>query len=262
LQHVLRELERLGYDATAGVFSAREVGAPHKRKRVFILGCRADLGTSGRAIVSGLLERWGNVEYTESRYRPRWRVPELERFQVQAREPSTAPETVGDTESRKDRQRGPRALDRAQPDKQRENGLSATASGRDRGAAYPAPRGGGATMGDTPRVQDTRREPRDRNRESAEAWFQILLSRDRGRYGYPAPRGRDQYSWEPPRVTREAQPAMGRDLDGTPDRMDYAELSRAMDNRTDELRMLGNGVVPDTAARAFRVLWGQLTNEQ
>ena len=38
LLHVLRELERVGHRATAGVFSATEVGAPHQRKRVFILG--------------------------------------------------------------------------------------------------------------------------------------------------------------------------------------------------------------------------------
>lgn len=38
LLHVLRELERVGYKATAGIFSASEVGAPHQRKRVFIMG--------------------------------------------------------------------------------------------------------------------------------------------------------------------------------------------------------------------------------
>jgi len=37
LLHVIRELERVGYHATAGVFSAAECGAPHQRKRVFIL---------------------------------------------------------------------------------------------------------------------------------------------------------------------------------------------------------------------------------
>jgi DNA (cytosine-5)-methyltransferase 1 len=37
LQYVLRELEGLGYRAEAGIFSASEVGAPHQRKRVFIL---------------------------------------------------------------------------------------------------------------------------------------------------------------------------------------------------------------------------------
>ena len=38
LQYVLSELESVGYRATAGVFSASEVGASHQRKRVFILG--------------------------------------------------------------------------------------------------------------------------------------------------------------------------------------------------------------------------------
>jgi len=44
LLHVLRELERVGYTATAGIFSAEEVGAPHRRKRVFILAKLPDAG--------------------------------------------------------------------------------------------------------------------------------------------------------------------------------------------------------------------------
>jgi hypothetical protein len=43
--------------------------------------------------------------------------------------------------------------------------------------------------------------------------------------------------------------------------MDYAELRVAGDNRTDELRLLGNGVVPHTAELAFRVLIQELANE-
>ena len=38
LKYVLQSLEAVGYRATAGVFSASEVGAPHQRKRVFIMG--------------------------------------------------------------------------------------------------------------------------------------------------------------------------------------------------------------------------------
>ena len=37
LLHVIRELERAGYRATWGIFSAAEVGATHQRRRVFIL---------------------------------------------------------------------------------------------------------------------------------------------------------------------------------------------------------------------------------
>jgi len=38
LHNVLSDLERLGYQATAGQFTAAEVGAPHQRKRWFIIG--------------------------------------------------------------------------------------------------------------------------------------------------------------------------------------------------------------------------------
>ena len=38
LHHVLSDLEGMGFRATAGQFSAKEVGAPHLRKRWFILG--------------------------------------------------------------------------------------------------------------------------------------------------------------------------------------------------------------------------------
>ena len=38
LHNVLSDLEAMGYRATAGQFSAQEVGAPHLRKRWFILG--------------------------------------------------------------------------------------------------------------------------------------------------------------------------------------------------------------------------------
>ena len=43
LRYVFEELEGLGYRAEAGIFSASEVGAPHQRKRVFILGISKEL---------------------------------------------------------------------------------------------------------------------------------------------------------------------------------------------------------------------------
>jgi len=48
LREVISDLESLGYKTTWGIFSAREVGAPHQRKRVYILadsnGVRCDRG--------------------------------------------------------------------------------------------------------------------------------------------------------------------------------------------------------------------------
>ena len=47
LRDVLGDLERLGYAATWGIFSAAEVGAPHQRKRIFILAHRCGTGLEG-----------------------------------------------------------------------------------------------------------------------------------------------------------------------------------------------------------------------
>ena len=71
------------------------------------------------------------------------------------------------------------------------------------------------------------------------------------------------------------EPEMGRDIDGTTYGVDIAELSGLChseleeirewmvkgDNRTDELRSCGNGVVPATAERAFRILMEELINK-
>jgi hypothetical protein len=75
---------------------------------------------------------------------------------------------------------------------------------------------------------------------------------------------------------REIIKPMGLHLDGAPDGLGVAELSGfsnqelaeirhwmvASDNRTDELRLLGNGVVPACAERAFRLLIGELADSQ
>jgi len=44
LSSVISDLEEMGYETTWGVFSAAEVGAPHQRKRVFILAHRISEG--------------------------------------------------------------------------------------------------------------------------------------------------------------------------------------------------------------------------
>ena len=61
LWKVLRDLERLGYQVAPGVFSAEEVGAPHLRKRVFIVGVLGDSKHStegiGRSPVESVWQR-------------------------------------------------------------------------------------------------------------------------------------------------------------------------------------------------------------
>ena len=150
LSDVIEDLAGMGYRTTWGIFSASEVGAPHQRKRVFILANR---------IGSRLEGFTGNGD------------------------DSNQPGRV----------------------KQEQNG-SACASG--------------------------------------------LCC-------WPSRPGEQQYGWEPPRVV-SSERSMGRDIDGSSGRMDYTELCITCDNRTDELRLLGNGVVPATAELAYRTLAREL----
>jgi len=48
ISEVLEDLENLGYRVEVGIFSAAEVGAPHQRKRVFILGDSVRQRAGGR----------------------------------------------------------------------------------------------------------------------------------------------------------------------------------------------------------------------
>jgi len=62
LREVIGDLEGAGYDATWGIFSAAEVGAPHQRKRVYIL---ADTISAGLQRYAGD----GNDSEEPGRYR-------------------------------------------------------------------------------------------------------------------------------------------------------------------------------------------------
>lgn len=57
---------------------------------------------------------------------------------------------------------------------------------------------------------------------------------------------------------RSTQSALGGNADGSAGGLDYAELCQSNDNRTDELRLLGNGVVPAVAELAFKTLLSDL----
>jgi DNA (cytosine-5)-methyltransferase 1 len=194
LREVIAELEGLGYRTTWGIFSAAEVGAPHQRKRVFIMAYRKGEG----------LERHDRL--FAGCGQSRWHTPE------QAR-----PACWSD-------------------------------SGRDAWQTRPGKLADSA--GDRLNGSLFDREEIEQGQGNAVA----------GSCAWPSRPGEQQFWWEPPRIAdiRQTESEVGGDADGPADWMDYAELCYASDNRTDELRMLGNGVVPATAAKAFETLMKEL----
>ena len=168
LLHVLRELERCGYAAESGLFSASEIGAPHQRKRVFIMGIRADLSDSFREHISAELAYTDN---TGSYHSSSCKVDKIRQETVKGWSELTQPQS---------------------------------------------------------------------SRCSYTRW--------------PAGRGREQHQWEPPRLKSK----VGRDFDGAASGLGADQLHITTDSRIDELRLLGNGIVPQTAERAFRLLWSKL----
>ena len=64
-REVARELQGMGYSVTAALVTAEEVGAPHKRERIFILAELADTDRSGRG-TEPRLEHQARPEVTTS----------------------------------------------------------------------------------------------------------------------------------------------------------------------------------------------------
>lgn len=72
LHNVLSDLEGLGYQPTAGQFTASEVGAPHQRKRWFIIGvCNTDCNSKPDGTINAEKPRVWKPELVNTN-NPRW----------------------------------------------------------------------------------------------------------------------------------------------------------------------------------------------
>lgn len=273
LSDVIEDLAGMGYRTTWGIFSASECGAPHQRKRVFILAISSSLGGAAglsrqiqrhegqsgepddgsgevmadakhRGFVAGRNDA-GQSEISESEHCSAW--PSRPGEQQYGWEPprvvaDTGSVTRGETRRQfqsnimeeegwnsKTTQFGTGSVDSEAVADSHRLDRSAQAEGweHDRQAGSA-----GEELGD---AGNTRWDDRDKSQQS------IQIS------GWRCGENNTNH-------TRQTQPPLGRDADGSAGGMDYAELCVSGDNRTDELRLLGNGVVPATAERAFRTL--------
>ncbi len=184
LWRVLSDLEEEGYRVATGIFSAEEVGAPHQRKRVFILGYSERAGQS-RSIMGQGKEQlrgagaWDGKELAN----PTSRQPR----QSQAR--NGGQDTSGGSEE--------------------ELGNSTKQGSQDCGIQGEVASESEATSGE--------------RCESSPPFEHAMSAHHGGATQWPARPGEEQYEWEEPRVT-EVIGKLGGATHGTQHRVDRLRL--------------------------------------
>ena len=308
LWRVLSDLEEDGYRCAWGIFSAEEVGAPHQRKRVFILAYRecegsqgwiyggqnkeresvdgysrcGGTGTHGRRdseqvgnttslrprggsencegeqseVLGERLESDGELAHPDRHGKERdepadgqgaWtqQSSEDELAHPASREPRQSQAWNGgeDIGGGSEEELGNSGIERCEQDsalrdKQQARGVEQVC--RDRGSEEE--------LGDT-----ASEGLEGRAGEGVQGGSEGLACADGGSATtqWPARPGEEQYEWEEPRVT-EAQSELVRTTARPRSGVD------PITNRVDRLRLLGNGVVPQTAELAWKTLWKEM----
>ena len=284
LSDVIEDLGRLGYRTTWGIFSASECGAPHQRKRVFILamannggeglqglwkccgsqGWQAQTGHAGGGC-SVWPSRPGQPQYG-------WEPPRV----VADTKLATGPMEI-DQREKSINQDGAdlrdkystissamadsHRIDRSAPAEGREHDRQVGSAGEDLGNAKSL-RSGESTdgFGQAASWADASSDEDLGDTEEQRCW---RLDDEQGKISGREARGHiDRASNSKQQGQWQIEPTLGRNFNEPSHWMDYAELCVTCDNRTDELRLLGNGVVPATAALAFRTLMNDLCSPQ
>ena len=205
LSTVISDLEEDGYRATWGIFSAREVGAPHQRKRVYILGNSEHYGSSTSEIRGGASSTSNNTTQGQN--------------EASKSQRASKPDCEGDLS-------GAYIL------------ADTSGEGLQGSQWLGKARKEGISRGLTPECSDqladticSRSETgipgQERYNKERDARVSINCGGEHGRWQIGMP-------WPP-------EPRLGRVVDGCADRVD-------------RIRLLGNAVVPQTAAKAYLTL--------
>ncbi len=246
---VLAGLAARGFDAEWGVFSAAEVGAPHRRKRVYILaharrgsddadqrGREQRASGQGEASAGGV----GSAVAHASSGGYGGRAEGSLREPIRGAAAEWVSRNVGHTASLR---RG-----EGRPQHELWGGRDATAeSGSQLGHANsPRLQGWGESEYGSPDERPTWPPGPTMADPASVQWDQEQRGSADGDAGRFPPGPDDMHGWSG--VPEVLEPAVCRVANGFP-------------HRVDRLRACGNGVVPLAAANAYRTLWGRLSTE-
>lgn len=234
-REVRSDLEQLGYTVEEGIFSAEEVGAPHQRKRLFILAVD---NTTGRKNYFGesreLAEKKGRWEgkHTTTSGTSHVDYPNSERQQsineIRTRRNSIEHASEGElADPTSERLQKPGQTGIGELSKESREGIHDRLEQSGDELADPSELGMEGNRPEGEQVTEV---------QTGEA----LSGCDRGRDRWPASPGEQQYEWEAPRI----ESSVGFTVNGH-------------NFREDLLRMAGNGVVEQTAELAWITLWNK-----
>jgi len=257
-EQVANDLSELGYKVKAGLFTAQEVGAPHKRERLFILAYRCDIGCNSGSdnITQRHLQKNFDRKFEENQQEWQGRitgacedcqnVADCEKFisqrsikQGNSKQQSQEEIGSGNSELANSKSNGTRKHESRiwQGIKKHCDKLANSQCLRWRGRNNGMERWQGSETQAERSLSSCSKIMGNPNNEGLEGWqcqgqFQNQLP------AWP-PSPTDYGSWQ--ELPDHLKPAIHKSSDG-------------MANRVDEIRACGNGVVPLVAAYAWRVL--------
>jgi DNA (cytosine-5)-methyltransferase 1 len=120
--------------------------------------------------------------------------------------------------------------------------ILAFSKGRESGESETGDRREGTVRGSKEMGNTTGKRPCGRSEDKGGQWSKVF-GKGFESVKFPSRPNEEQYEWEAPRTVK---PRLGGAIDGT-------------SHRVDRLRLLGNGVCPQTAELAWRTLWQKLS---